>query len=76
MCQEVAYMTSFYLLLGSQDYLYFTDGKNKIQCKEENSGMYQVCLTPKPMDFPLEHSRLVLQNLALERVTGCLSKED
>ena len=71
-CQEVTSMTSFYLFMGSQ----FTYGKTKIQCKEENNDMYQVCLTPEPIDFPLEHGRWVLYNLALGHATGCLSKED
>lgn len=34
-------MTSFYLLLGSHDYLHFTDGQTKIQL-EENQDVNQV----------------------------------
>lgn len=50
--------------------------KTKIECKEENNNTYQVCPTLKPIDFPLEHGRWVLYDLALGRATGFLSKED
>lgn len=60
-CQEVTYMTSFYLLLGSHDYFCFTEGKNKKPLKKENQDVNQVCPTPKPVKFS---PGVTLKNLA------------